>query len=48
MDVTNLEVGYYQDKILRSRMYISKILDSYCGSGSYKIEEEIDGNYNAV
>ena len=46
MDVTNLEIGYYQNKKEGVMIYISTILDSYCGS--YKIEEELDGIYNDV
>ena len=48
MDRTNLEIGYYQNKKPDSMIYLSKILDSYFGMDSYKIEEEIDGIYNAV
>ena len=48
MDGTNLEIGYYQNKKLDSMIYLSTILDSYFGMGIYKIEEEIDGIYNAV
>ena len=45
-EVTNLEIGYYQNKIAGSMIYISTIL--VLGTSSYKIEEEIDGIYNAV
>ena len=48
MEVTNLEIGYYQNKTAGSMIYISTILDSYFGMGIYKIEEEIDGIYNAI
>ena len=31
IDVPNLEIGYYQNKILDSTIYISTILDSHFG-----------------
>ena len=33
IEVTNLEIGYYQNKMAGSRIYISTILDSYCEYG---------------
>ena len=48
MDVTNLEIGYYQNKKLGTMIYISIILDCYFDMDIYIIVEEIDGIYNAV
>ena len=31
MDVINLEIGYYQNIMAGPMIYISTILDSYCG-----------------
>ena len=33
IEVTNLESGCYQNKMSGARIYISTILDSYCGYG---------------
>ena len=48
MDLTNLEIGYYQNRNEGSMIYISTILDSSCGYVYLQIEEERDGIYNAV
>ena len=50
MNVTNLEVGYYHNKLPGSRIHISTVLKSYFGSwvATYIIEEKIDDINNFV
>ena len=50
MEVTNLEIGYYQNEKAGTMICISTIIDSFLflGTSIYKIEEEINGIYNTV